>query len=503
MNLRSKLFLDYYVGGFLHAVLRIPTIFLGKLLRRDHDLSTCREIAILKLLGGGSLVIAYPALLALRRLPGLERLTLITTPAIAPFGALLGIFDEIVIVRDDHGLLTLAADSVRAFRKFFRHDALVDLEIHSRLTTVFALLTAARNRIGFFTNISFWRRHLNTHLLFCNITNGICDFYDQLATLFGTSPVDAGGCEREFQSRLGEYGFEGDVFRLANAPARYSLSRERMPRREEWAEVAARRIARWEPAMVELHPLAAPVDRAEIEPVSIRRGGQFQGRAVVRNYAGKTSLQELAAIPGASPVDAEECERELRSRLGEYGFEGGQFRLAVAPACSGLSRERMLRREEWVEIVAQRIARCEPATAELHLLGGPADRAELEQMKTLLEERFQCRVVVRNHAGRTSLQESVRIIAAMDEVLCIDSALLHFSRLLGRRTVSFWGPTDPRTLLRPNSRSLDEIHYVKIPCSPCVHMSPQPPCKGQNICMRLAVDPAAPVPRNQPWVLKG
>jgi len=212
--------------------------------------------------------------------------------------------------------------------------------------------------------------------------------------------------------------------------------------------------------MVELHPLAAPVDRAEIEPVSIRRRGQFQGRAVVRNYAGKTSLQELAAIPGASPVDAEECEREFRSRLGEYGFEGGQFRLAVAPACSGLSRERMLRREEWVEIVAQRIARCEPATAELHLLGGPADRAELEQMKTLLEERFQCRVVVRNHAGRTSLQESVRIIAAMDEVLCIDSALLHFSRLLGRRTVSFWGPTDPRTLLRPNSRSLDEIHYV-------------------------------------------
>ncbi|HEY1183982.1 MAG TPA: hypothetical protein VGE89_07345, partial [Bryobacteraceae bacterium] len=165
MNLRSKLFLDYYFGGFLHAVLRVPTILLGKLLRRDHDLSRCREIAILKLLGGGSLVIAYPALLALRRLPGIEKLTLITTPAIAPFGALLGIFDETVIVRDDRGLPTLAADSARAFRKLFRHDALIDLEIHSRLTTVFALLTVARNRIGFFTSISFWRRHLNTHLL--------------------------------------------------------------------------------------------------------------------------------------------------------------------------------------------------------------------------------------------------------------------------------------------------------------------------------------------------
>jgi len=389
MNLRSKLFVDYYFGGFLHAVLRVPTILLGKLLRRDHDLSRCREIAILKLLGGGSLVIAYPALLALRRLPGLQKLTLIATPAIAPFGALLGIFDEIVIVRDDRGMPTLAADSARAFRKFFRHDALIDLEIHSRLTTVFALLTAARNRIGFFTNISFWRRHLNTHLLFCNITNGIYDFYDQLAALFGTTPVDA-----------------------------------------------------------------------------------------------------------------EVCEREFRRRLGKHGFEGDPFRLAIAPACSGLSRERMLRREEWVEVVAGRIARYEPAV-ELHLLGGPADRAELEQMTILFEGRFRGRAVVSNHAGKTSLQESVRIVAAMDEVLCIDSALLHFSRLLGRRTVSFWGPTDPRALLRPDSRGLDEIHYVKIPCSPCVHMSYQPPCQGQNICMRLAADPAAPVPHNQFWVLKG
>ncbi len=390
MNLRFKLLLDYYFGGFLHAVLRIPTILLGKLLRRDHDLSRCREIAILKLLGGGSLVIAYPALLALRRLPNLEKLTLITTPAIAPFGELLGTFDEIVVVRDDRGLLTLAADSVRAFRKFFRYDAVIDLEIHSRLTTVFALLTAARNRIGFFTNISFWRRHLNTHLLFCNITNGIYDFYDQLAALFDTSPVD-----------------------------------------------------------------------------------------VV------------------------ECEREFRRHLGEYGFEGGRFRVAIAPACSGLSRERMLRREEWVEVVARRIAQRETAKVELHLLGAPADRAEIEQMKALLEERFPGCAAIRNHAGKTSLRESVRILAAMDEVLCIDSALLHFSRLLGRRTVSFWGPTDPRTLMRPNLRDLDEVHYVKIPCSPCVHMSHQPPCKGQNICMRLAVDPAAPVPHNQPWVLKG
>jgi len=140
---------------------------------------------------------------------------------------------------------------------------------------------------------------------------------------------------------------------------------------------------------------------------------------------------------------------------------------------------------------------------EMHLLGAPSDKGELDQIGALLENQFGGRAKIFNHAGKTKLRESVQIVAAMDEVLCIDSALLHFSRLVGRRVVSFWGPTDPGTLVRPNARGLDEIHYVRIPCSPCVHHSHQAPCKGQNICMRLAVDPAAPVSRNQPWVLKG
>ena len=149
--------------------------------------------------------------------------------------------------------------------------------------------------------------------------------------------------------------------------------------------------------------------------------------------------------------------------------------------------------------------RLEPRRTEVHLLGAPSDRPAFEELKTLLEGRLTGvhNVEIHNQAGRTSLKESVRIIAAVDEVLCIDSALLHFSRLLRRRTVSWWGPTDPSTLIRPNACGLDEVHYVKLPCSPCVHLSHQPPCKGQNICMRLAFDPAAPVPRNQPWVLQG
>ena len=60
MNLRRRLILDYYVGGLLHVLLKGPTILLGKILHRDHDLKNCSDVTILKMLGGGSLAIAYP-----------------------------------------------------------------------------------------------------------------------------------------------------------------------------------------------------------------------------------------------------------------------------------------------------------------------------------------------------------------------------------------------------------------------------------------------------------
>src|SRR5947207_15161327 len=101
MKLRRKLWIDYYVGGTMHVLLEAFVIALVRLLRRNHDLSRCSTVTIVKLLGGGSLVIAYPMLLALRRKPAIRTLRLIATPSTAPFAEALGVFDEIVTVRDD------------------------------------------------------------------------------------------------------------------------------------------------------------------------------------------------------------------------------------------------------------------------------------------------------------------------------------------------------------------------------------------------------------------
>ena len=389
MNIRAKLLTDYYIGGTLQALLKPPTVLLGKILRRDHDLSRCSSLTFIKMMGGGSLVIAYPALLATKNSPQIKQLRLITTSAVKPFAEILGVFDEIIVIRDDSAL-TLLGDSLTALRKVFRCDAIVDLEIHSRLTTVFSVLTCAVNRVGFYTGISFWRQKLATHLLFCNISSGIYYFYDQIAALFGGHPPDMGMCVSAFRKQLG--------------------------------------VAQRTP-------------------------------------------------------------------------DAGNLRIALAPCCSELGRERMLQPKEWVEVLGRRFRREHPdRKIEIRLMGARGDQVALDQLSDVIRMAFPG-VVTANYAGKTSLAASVRGLGDVDELICIDSALLHYARLLGIPTISFWGPTDPASRLRESDVNHDEIHYHKLPCSPCVHVAQEPPCRGDNLCMRLAVDPDRQVDTNPKWIL--
>jgi ADP-heptose:LPS heptosyltransferase/SAM-dependent methyltransferase len=386
ISMKWKLLVDYYVGGALHGLLKPPTVILGKLLHRDHSLELCSSVTFLKMLGGGSLVIAYPALLALKRAPGIRRLRLITTPGVCPFARTLGVFDEIIVIRDNSPL-TILLDSLKTICKLFRCQVIVDLEIHSRLTTVFSLLTCARNRVGFYTAVSFWRKNLCTHLLFFHPSNPVYLFYDQIAALFGAMPPDTLACAGEFRAHLG---------------------------------------------------------------------------------------------------------------LGECAPTAGRLSLSVAPCCSELSTERMLRIEDWLTVLDRRLAKSGGVDTEIHLLGGPGDRRYLDQLANLIMRKFPA-AATKNHAG-VPLSDSLSLLARSDELLCVDSALMHFGRLLNIPTTSFWGPTDPQTMLRPSPINRDVVHYQKLSCSPCVHVADRSPCRGDNVCMRLAVEPERLPGRNPVWL---
>src|SRR4051812_9044210 len=108
MHLRTQRTLDNYVGGLGIAVLRPATMLLGSLLRRDHSLAVRKEVVWIKLLGGGSLLMAMPALLGFRRAHPNTRMVLVTTPGVKPFAELVGVFDEYRII-DNRGAASLLA----------------------------------------------------------------------------------------------------------------------------------------------------------------------------------------------------------------------------------------------------------------------------------------------------------------------------------------------------------------------------------------------------------
>src|SRR3954462_9415721 len=142
MDLRTQRHIDNYVGRLAIAVLRPLTMILGHLLQRDHQLRVGREVVWIKMLGGGSLLLAMPMLLGFRRAYPNTRMVLITTPSVRPFAELMGVFDEYRIV-DVRGAGRLVAPGFGVLLKTMRADCIIDLEVHSRLTTVFTTVTMA------------------------------------------------------------------------------------------------------------------------------------------------------------------------------------------------------------------------------------------------------------------------------------------------------------------------------------------------------------------------
>jgi len=377
LTLRRKQILDFYLGGFLILVLRPIVALAGRVLRRDHDLRVRGEICVQKLLGGGSLVLAYPALLGLRRRWPEARLSLVCTPAVVPFAETLRIFDRLLVI-DDSKPLRFLWSALRTWSRCFRVDTIVDLEVYSRLSTVFAALTCARNRLGFFLAEAFWRRGLHTHLVFFNRFSGVWFFYEKTVELLGAQPASREEC------------------------------------------------------------------RAHV----------------------------LAGLPPRSGPSARET-------------------ICVGCNTSELAPERMLTARQWRAVFAERAG--ESSGRRFVLLGAASDRAladpicrELEQV--LPQHRYE------NRCGELTLSESLAELAAATEYWGIDSALLHYARLLGVRCLSYWGPTDPRTRLRPIPGLDEEVVYRKIPCSPCVHVAEQAPCRGNNLCIRNLFEPPGDEP---------
>ncbi len=90
-------------------------------------------------------------------------------------------------------------------------------------------------------------------------------------------------------------------------------------------------------------------------------------------------------------------------------------------------------------------------------------------------------------SGKLNLSETFRLIANAELMVTNDTAPLHFALSTRVKVVGLFGPTQAETYLPPGRPNTAAAH-VPLYCSPCVHYWDEPPCNGDNQCMkRLSV----------------
>lgn len=213
MRLSTKRALDFWVGRPVLSVLQAAAWMLGRVMRRDHRVAPVRTVLVAKFQGLGSLIIAKPAIAALRRAHPQAHIIFWGTPAMVPLAREFPEFDE-VLTLDDRSLVAAGLSVVGALSRLWRArvDWAFDLEAYSRLSSVFLTLTLARNRSGFALE-QLRSRRVHTHLVYFNRYAHIGEAY---ARLFGQLlPPGAAIDANDF----GRWRFAMD--RLPSLPARY------------------------------------------------------------------------------------------------------------------------------------------------------------------------------------------------------------------------------------------------------------------------------------------
>ncbi|MEK7476877.1 MAG: glycosyltransferase family 9 protein [Candidatus Coatesbacteria bacterium] len=313
MNVRTMRAVDWYAGVplcYLLAVLRRLTAFL-----RGGRPDRVRRIAVIKLLGSGSLLLAAPAIRALRATHPGARITVVTFAENREVVELLGLADETVTIRRDRAV-AFVADTLRAVRRLRRAspDLAVDLEFFSKYSLALAACSGARTLAGYHLTLEPWRRSLLDVRGYYNHYWHVKDIFLSLAYLLATNDlfyVRFDAFIRRFpppalrpdtrtrnamRRRLRAAGFgRGPLFVVhPGTSADTAPELKRWPE-AKWGELIGRLCAAHGAGVV---VTGSAGERGLAEAVRGRVPARWRGR--VANWAGETRLTELPALFAAA-----------------------------------------------------------------------------------------------------------------------------------------------------------------------------------------------------------
>jgi ADP-heptose:LPS heptosyltransferase len=314
MNVRTMRAVDWYAGVPLClglAVLRRLTAFL-----RGGRPDRVRRIAVIKLLGSGSLMLAAPAIRALRTTHPGARITVVTFDENREVVDLLGLADETLTVRRGN-LAAFVADTLRVVLRLRRAapDLAVDLEFFSKYSLALAACSGARTLAGYHLTLEPWRRSLLDVRGYYNHYWHVKDIFLSLAYLLATNdpyyrrfdafvrrfPPPAlrpdARARAAMRSRLRAAGLgTGPVFVVHSGTSADTAPELKRWPEARWGALIGRLCASSRGAGVVLTGSAG--ERGLAEAVRRRVPARWRGR--VANWAGETRLAELPALFAAA-----------------------------------------------------------------------------------------------------------------------------------------------------------------------------------------------------------
>jgi len=183
MTLHHKQRLDKHLGSFLVAINLALAKTLGFILRRNHSLQPPpQNIVFIKIMGIGSVLMAADGILAIKEKYPDAKLILLANRSVIGGIQPTSLFDEYWEYKDNSFLKVISSTIKNIFRSWRRKKLWVcNLEVYSKLTTIFSLWTCARNRFDFFFNEVSFRKNINTHSVYFNQFSLAHENYDRIA----------------------------------------------------------------------------------------------------------------------------------------------------------------------------------------------------------------------------------------------------------------------------------------------------------------------------------
>lgn len=181
-----------------------------------------------------------------------------------------------------------------------------------------------------------------------------------------------------------------------------------------------------------------------------------------------------------APVGYADEAASLADKLLEVGLHiESQGYFVINPNASDLRLERRWPIPHWADLL-RRIAKSYPA-APIIVIGGPGEEAV---GRAVLASTGALSAPLVEIAGRLTLGELTALIANAKALISNDSGPMHIAFSLGTPCVALFGPVSPEHY-GTSEKGRSALLYRRLYCSPCVHHFLDPPCQGDNQCMKL------------------